>query len=284
MTRPLVSVVMPSFNQARFIDEAIESVLTQDYDAVELIVADGGSTDGTSRRLAEAAGRDARLRWWSRPDDGPAFALNAAIRAARGTLIGWLNSDDLYAPGALTRMAALFEADPALMLAYGEARHIDAGGGDLGPYPTLRPEVGRARFSAGCFVCQPTVVFKAVMPHLIGDLDERLSASFDLDYWLRAFGAFEGRIGFADAVIARSRLHDACITQRQRRTVAVEGIRVTARHLGRASSHWMTTYLEEALGEGDAPGDLTDAVEAVADLLPPSELAPLRALARRGPS
>jgi len=92
--QPLVSIVMPSLNQAAFIAAAVESVLSQSYPQLELIVGDGGSTDGTQAWLAQRQTQDARLRWFSEPDSGPADALNKLLRQAKGTLIGWLNSDD----------------------------------------------------------------------------------------------------------------------------------------------------------------------------------------------
>jgi glycosyltransferase involved in cell wall biosynthesis len=101
--QPLVSVVMPSLNQAEFIVSAVQSVLSQSYGHLELIVADGGSTDGTLALLQQQQGLDSRLRWMSEPDTGPADALNKALRRARGTIVGWLNSDDLYAEGAIDR-------------------------------------------------------------------------------------------------------------------------------------------------------------------------------------
>ena len=82
---------------------------------------------------------------------------------------------------------------------------------------------------------------------MLGKLDENLKASFDLEYWLRAFLAFPERIGFVDAVQAQSRLHDACITVKQRRTVAIEGMQVLARHLGSAPKEWLLTYANEML-------------------------------------
>ena len=87
--------------------------------------------------------------------------------------------------------------------------------------------------------------FKAVMPRLIGTLDTTLGASFDFDYWLRAFNAFPERIGYLPHRQAQSRLHDDTITQRQRKRVALEGMQVLARHQGSAPGHWILTYLEE---------------------------------------
>ena len=125
MTRPLVSIVTPSYNQGRYLEETIRSVLEQDYEPLEYLVVDGGSTDGsveTIRRYEE------RLAWWtSEPDRGQAPALNKAFARARGKYLGWLCADDTLLPGAVSRLVAALEADPELVLAYGDAVYTDEG-------------------------------------------------------------------------------------------------------------------------------------------------------------
>lgn len=264
ITAPLVSVVMPSFNQAEFIGTAIDSVLHQSWPSIELIVQDGGSTDATPAILAQRAKADARLRWASQPDDGPADALNRALASTRGTLIGWLNSDDTYAAGAIHRAVNAFHQHPDWMLCYGEGEHINAQGERLGRYPSWPtpkapgPVPGPEAFQEGCFICQPTAFFKAVMPRLLGPLDTRLGASFDFDYWLRAFNAFPGRIGYLPRVQAHSRLHPACITHNQRRRVALEGMQLLARHQGSAPGHWLLSYRREQHLAGADPHALNE--------------------------
>lgn len=244
---PLVSVVMPSLNQARFIEAAVNSVLGQDYRNVELIVADGGSDDGTVQLLQRKAEEDSRLRWFSEPDSGPANAVNKALVRVRGTVVGWLNSDDVYTPGAVLRAVAALEANPAWLMVYGRGQHIDGDSKPLDNYPTLPPSTLITQFSEGCFICQPTVFSRRSMWLLLGKLDENLKVAFDFEYWLRAFLAFQDRIGFLDAVQAHSRLHDECITLRLRGTVALEGMQVLARHLGSAPKEWLLTYVNELL-------------------------------------
>jgi len=245
----MVSIVMPSFNQKEYITQAMDSVLGQNYPRLELIVADGASDDGTLDVLAERARRDPRLIWFSEPDSGPAEALNKALARTHGTIIGWLNSDDLYTADAVQRAVQAFNHHPAWIMAYGQAEHIDANGTTINTYPTLKPKGPISRFSSGCFICQPTVFFKKTMYSMLGPLDADLKAAFDFEYWLRAFTAFPERIGFVDAMQAQSRLHDACITKMQREQVAVEGIRVIARHLGVSPIHWFSTYVEELLAQ-----------------------------------
>ena len=113
-----VSVLMPCLNAQPFLEAAVNSVLIQSG-CIELLVADGGSTDDSIKILEALAAEDPRVRIISRNDLGPADALNKAIRAARGTLIGWLNADDLYLPGALQRAISALEANPDLLMVYG---------------------------------------------------------------------------------------------------------------------------------------------------------------------
>ncbi|MDD2741859.1 MAG: glycosyltransferase family 2 protein [Rhodocyclaceae bacterium] len=282
---PLVSVVMPSFNQAEFIAAAVDSVLSQGYPSIELIVVDGGSTDGTQAILAERAAADGRLRWRSQADDGPADALNWGFSQVRGTVIGWLNSDDLYAPAAIERAVAELLRDEKLLMVYGHGEHVGADGQPIGRYPTLWPAGEIDRFNEGCFICQPTVFFKRSLRVLLGGLDLGLKAAFDFDYWLRAFTAFPERIGFVDAVQAYSRLHDGCITMRMRRVVAVEGVKVLARHLGHAPIHWLLTYRDELLqlspavrGVSNIRKHLHETIQEVADCFLPFDRQQLQAM------
>lgn len=243
---PLVSIVMPSLNQGRFIGDSIQSVLTQRYRRIELIVADGGSSDVTVDVLKEIAAHDERLRWFSEADTGPAAALNKALSLTRGTIIGWLNSDDLYTLDAITRAVAAFDANPHWMMLYGSGEHIDAFGSVIGTYPTLAPNPDALQnFQDGCFICQPTVFFKSTMKLLLGKLDESYKTAFDFDYWMRAFKAFPGRVGFVEAVQAQSRLHDTCITLTQRRLVCVESMSIIFRYLCDPPAHWLLSYADE---------------------------------------
>jgi glycosyltransferase involved in cell wall biosynthesis len=245
---PLVSVVMPSFNQSKFIDKSIASVLEQDYASIELIVADGGSTDGTLDKLAAWKKRDRRIRHFSEPDSGPADALNKALRQVRGTIIGWLNSDDVYTPGAVGRAVEAFEAHGDWICVYGHGDHVDEEGNRLDSYPTLPPPSSTSQLLEACFICQPTVFFKRSMYVLLGPLDDRLRAVFDFEYWLRMFTRLPERVGFVDALQAQSRLHPDCITRRMQRTVALEALEVVKRHLGQSPTHWLTAYADAHLG------------------------------------
>ncbi|MCC6388927.1 MAG: glycosyltransferase [Dehalococcoidia bacterium] len=119
---PLVSVVIPARESARYLRGAISSVLTQSYGAVECIVRDGGSTDATAAIL-ESFGD--RIRWHSQPDDGPFEAIEAGWAEARGDILAWINADDRYLPGAISRAVAAFAAHPEADVIYGASAGID---------------------------------------------------------------------------------------------------------------------------------------------------------------
>ncbi len=257
---PCFSIIMPSLNQASYLPAAMDSVLGQSVADLELIVADGASTDGTLDILHDYAARDKRVRWFSRQDKGPADALNQALGETQGKIIGWLNSDDLYEPGALSRVLALWEADQDLVMIYGHGRHVDASGVYLEDYPTRGAMTPIDAFAQGCFICQPTVFFRRELYERLGGLDESLKTAFDFEYWVRAFSHFPGRIGFVDAYQACTRLHDACITLRMRRTVAIEGAEVVHRYLGVSPFRWWRNFFYEYLQqeEGDSPNQKRD--------------------------
>ncbi|MBK8384819.1 MAG: glycosyltransferase [Candidatus Accumulibacter sp.] len=146
VTAARVTVVMPSFNQGRFIEAAVRSVLEQAYPGLELLIVDGGSSDGTLpclERLLAVFGD--KLRWLSEKDSGPANAINKALRLARGEFVGWLNSDDLYAPGAVATAAAYLTANPEMVMVYGEAEHVDETGTRLAAYQSRRPPFRQKR-------------------------------------------------------------------------------------------------------------------------------------------
>jgi glycosyltransferase involved in cell wall biosynthesis len=121
--KPLVTLVTPSYNQSRYLEEAIVSVLEQDYQPIEYIVVDGGSTDGSVEIIRRY---EDRLAWWeSKPDGGQAAALNAAFARANGELVGWLNSDDTLLAGSVSVVAGALTADPDALFAYGDAIFTD---------------------------------------------------------------------------------------------------------------------------------------------------------------
>lgn len=240
---------MPTRNQSQFVEAAIRSALVQGNDELRLIVQDGASSDGTPDLLARLAGGAPAIEFRSEADAGPADALNRAFARAlanpKTQLFGWLNSDDLFAAGALGRVQAHFSSHPDHVAVYGQARHVDINGGDLGLYPTGSPAQPLTDWAEGCPICQPTLWLRREALEAILPLDTTLKAAFDFDLWFKLFKLFPRRIDFIDEVLAYSRLHALGITLSQRRTVALEGLRVLHRHLGGAPGHWLLTYADE---------------------------------------
>lgn len=277
---PQVSVLMPSFNQAIFIERAIRSVFAQAGVSVELLVMDGGSTDGTTDLLERLAAEfGSALRWTSTPDRGPGHALNKALANARGHVIGWLNSDDLYLPGAMQRALAYLAGNPHQWMVYGQGEHIDALDRRLGQYPSRSPDCGLQGFADGCYICQPTVFIRRMALRGLGGFDESLRTAFDLALWLRLFSRHPERVGYLDALQARSRLHAGCITRTQRAQVIREGMTLLARYLGVAPLHWLRSFADETIDAhpfGPIDGNLREYLEgfaaSVADLLSPGDL------------
>ena len=273
---------MPCFNPGPHLQEAVSSVLSQP-ECLELVVADGGSTDGSLQLLHTLAQHDPRVRVHSEPDAGPADALNKALRRVRGTVIGWLNADDLYMPGALSRACAALRAHPIWLMVYGEGEEFSPATGLRRRYPTLPPEVGLAGFRSHCYLCQPTVVFRRAMTVLLGDFDCHWSTAFDFDYWLRAFATFPQRIGYVPYLQACTRLHEDTITSRQRAAVALEATALLARHFGTADHTRLHNYgLELQLGLARLPAarstteHLGDLAEQASSWLTPAALADFR--------
>lgn len=243
---PLVSVVMPSLNQVQFLEIAVRSVLEQDYPHIELIVADGMSTDGSLALLMQLqAEYGERLRWSSQHDGGAAEALNHAIAQANGEVVGWLNSDDMYTQGAVGRAIAHFDKHPNHQMVYGQGQHINTAGALLANYPTKPPSTPLDAFADGSFICQPTVFMRREALAQVGALDASIKTAFDFDLFVRFFKRYPRQIGMVRRVQAFSRLHAACMTQRLRRQVALDGMHVVAKELGTVPEHWFWTHVDE---------------------------------------
>lgn len=237
---------MPTLNQSAFLETAVRSVLEQDYPSIELIAVDGLSTDGTLDLLAKLQREyGKRLRWVSQKDTGPAQAINTALGLAQGDIIGWLNSDDMYAQGSVRRAAHLLKKQNSVQLVYGLAEHVDARGSFLGRYPTKSPSTHITQFADGCFICQPTVFMRRSALEEVGFLNESIKTAFDFELWLRFFKRFPKQIGIIRQVQAYSRLHAACLTQKERRQVALDAMVVLSQHFKEVPLHWLWTHVDE---------------------------------------
>jgi glycosyltransferase involved in cell wall biosynthesis len=183
---PTITVVTPSLNAAATIDETLRSVREQEYPHIEHVVVDGASTDGTVEILERTEG----IRYVSEPDRGLSDAVNKGIAMARNDVIGWLNADDLYLPGALARVGDAFRQCPEAMWATGRCLIVDGEGHEIRRAITRYKDTLLRRWSFGLhltqnFVSAPSTFVRRDAFGLVGVFDERFRYSMDYDLWLR---------------------------------------------------------------------------------------------------
>jgi glycosyltransferase involved in cell wall biosynthesis len=191
---PPISMVIPSLNQAAFLGQALDSIISQGYPHLEIIVFDAGSTDGSVELLRRY--RDRLAYWASEPDRGPAHAINKGFARATAEILGWLNSDDMLASDALAEVGRAFAEDPELDIIYANALYVDERNhlylADHGGYRTgfyygeMQPRERIPRYWAYVHgVPQPTVFFRRRLLDACGPLDERYHFIFDFELFFR---------------------------------------------------------------------------------------------------
>jgi glycosyltransferase involved in cell wall biosynthesis len=196
---PLVSIVTPSFDQAAYLEDALNSVFAQDYSNIETIVIDGGSTDGSGDIVKKHA---ARLAYWvSEPDAGQADAINKGFARAKGKYYAWLNADDRLLPGAISAAVAFLEANPDVGMVYGDADFIDAQGRVVGRFNAQQTDYARM-LRGFVHIPQQATVWRAA---LWQPLDTSLHFAMDYDLWVRI--AKRSRLQYLPKLWAQFRLH-----------------------------------------------------------------------------
>ncbi len=226
---PRVTVITPSFNQGRFIERTIRSVLNQGWANLEYIVVDGASTDGTPERIRRY---ERYLAWWvSEKDRGQTEAIRKGLARATGKYVTWICSDDVLLPGALARMVAALDARPDAGLVYGGVAFID---GDDRVVKTL--SYGDMALDALLYrrhstIAQPSSLMRRSVLDAAGGLDETLSYCMDYDLWIRLLKT-AGCVNLGETVLSGYRLHAASKTVGSYRRMALEKIRVNRRHTG----------------------------------------------------
>ena len=230
-SRPLVSIITPTRNQASFIVATLRSVANQSYPNVEHVVIDGASTDGTTEILRRS--ERPHLTWRSEPDHGMYDALNKGLAVARGDYFGYLNSDDLYFPWTVEAAVAAFDAHPAVDFVYGDAVRLVEETGRRQPW--LQAPIHTFWLQEWGSLIQPTVFWRARVPRAIGDFDDGLRFAGDLEYWLRGAAA-----GFTflriDELLAIDRLHGSSASSAHSEQLAHEAMRIRRRVRGRRPS------------------------------------------------
>jgi len=199
--QPLVSIVTPSFNQALFLQKTITSVLDQDYPAVEYFVVDGGSQDGSLDVIQK---NQKKLSWWiSEPDLGQADAINKGIHRSKGQIFAWLNSDDYYLPGAISKVVSFLKKNPKIAFVYGDVLAVDANDIRINllrykPYNLS----DLLRFN---IIGQPSVFVNKEFIEKAGLLDLSYKYLLDHHFWIRL--AMLGPIQYLPVTLSVARFH-----------------------------------------------------------------------------
>jgi glycosyltransferase involved in cell wall biosynthesis len=182
--QPLVSIVTPSYNQAVFLEAAIKSVFDQKYPNLEYLLVDGKSTDGSVEIIKKYADR---IAWWiSEADRGQADAINKGLQHAHGEIIAWLNSDDLYLPGAFSTVVEYFQDHPQVGLVFGDLLAMDEKGEQIN---TLRyGDYSVQDLMAFRIIGQPAVFFRKDVLEKAGYLDLSYQYLLDHQLWIRMAG------------------------------------------------------------------------------------------------
>jgi glycosyltransferase involved in cell wall biosynthesis len=226
------SIVTPSYGQGRFIGATIDSVLSQGVD-LQYIVMDGGSKDNTVDVLRSYGDR---LHWVSERDKGQTDAINKGLLQADGDIVAYLNSDDVYLPGALQRVKAVFEAHPEVDFVYGDFHAIDEHGGLIDRIKTIPYDPQILVYDAN-YICQPASFYRRSLFDKIGRFDDSLHFLMDYEFFLRA--SKRGvKFHMLPQALAAIRFHGGCKTlsdgvhpwAKERRQIIAEYARPKAQH------------------------------------------------------
>ena len=205
--QPLVSIVTPSYNQGKYLEQTIQSVLGQEYARIEYLVVDGGSTDNSVeiiRKYEDSREVTRSIAWWvSENDSGQAEAINKGLARANGEIIAWLNSDDYYLADTISNVVHVFEQNPDVVLVYGDMLAVDEGGQTINAlkYKPLSLQ------DLLCFqiIGQPGVFFRRAVLEKTGGLDITLHFLLDHHLWIRI--AQHGRILHVPQTWSAARYH-----------------------------------------------------------------------------
>jgi glycosyltransferase involved in cell wall biosynthesis len=198
-----VSIVTPSFNQSRYLERTILSVLKQDHPDIEYMIVDGGSTDGALEIIQKYADR---LAWWvSEPDKGQTDAINKGFARASGEILAWLNSDDTYNPGAISAAVKFLQDNPQVGMVYADTDFIDEQDRRIGRFPAAQTDLTRLK-RGYVHIPQQAAFWRADLWRKVGPLDPSFYFAMDYDLWVRLARITELRY-LPGQVWANFRLH-----------------------------------------------------------------------------
>ncbi len=198
----LISIVTPSYNQAKYIEKTIQSVLMQDYPRIEYIVVDGGSSDGTVDIIKKY--EDRITRWVSEKDKGQTDAINKGFAHASGDILAWINSDDTYQPGAISAAVKYLQEHPTVGMVYGDCNFINESGQVIGKFNSAQTNYRLIR-QGSVRIPQQTMFFRTDLWKQVGPLDPSFYFAMDYDLWTRISARSE--IKYVPQTWANFRLH-----------------------------------------------------------------------------
>ena len=248
--QPLVTIITPSFNQARFLEATIQSVLSQDYARIEYMIVDGGSTDGSVeliRKYALVEDREQAPRlqnhsiaWWvSEKDRGQTDAINKGFARAGGEILAWINSDDTYEPGAVRAAVRYLQDHPEIGMVYGDCNFINEEGRVIGKFGSAQTNYRLLR-QGYAHIPQQTMFFRADLWRQVGPLDPTFYFAMDYDLWTRIAACSE--IKYVPQTWANFRLHTSGKTMAADDRCWPEMIRVHYRDGGSFFSRIVAKY------------------------------------------
>ncbi len=200
--QPLVTIITPSFNQARFLEATIQSVLSQDYPRIEYMIVDGGSNDGSVDVIKKY---ESRLTWWvSEKDRGQTDAINKGFAQAKGEILAWINSDDTYEPGAVSAAVKYLQDHPEVGMVYGDCNFINESGRVIGKFGSAQTNYRLLR-QGYAHIPQQTMFLRADLWKQVGPLDPSFYFAMDYDLWTRIAARTE--IKYVPQTWANFRLH-----------------------------------------------------------------------------
>jgi glycosyltransferase involved in cell wall biosynthesis len=248
LEKPLVSIITPSFNQAEYLEETIQSVLNQDYDRIEYIIVDGGSTDNSLNIIRKYESELAI--WISEEDLGQTDAINKGFALANGEIFAWLNSDDTYLPGAVSEAVGYLLENPHVGMVYGKAYYIDEQSRRVALYPAGPTDHKGLRRGINT-IPQQTMFFRSSLWNMVGPLDTSYYYAMDYDLWTRISGV--APIAFHDEFMANFRLQNKSKSMMEARRCWPEMMRVHFRDGGSRFSILYLKYLIRRIVEPIMP-------------------------------
>lgn len=258
MKSSVLSIVTPSFQQAKYVGATIESVLNQAGDfLIDYIIMDGGSSDGSADiiksfeqklkdncQVTQIDGHDFYVnkpggteikcagisyRWKSERDAGQADGINKGIAVAFGEIFSFVNSDDVYEQGAFQIIADEFSRKPEFDVIYGNATYIDEHGAVIGMYPPQ--DINKQSINVNCVISQPSAFIKMSTLKKFGPFNKNFRNSLDYEYWLRLWHG-EAKFDFIQPVLSSTRLHDLTKTKLNRMTINMESFAAITHYNG----------------------------------------------------